>query len=46
MTLHVATDAENEAMRAVMQPAFDHAFTEEGGEDVAELLQLVDGMVQ
>ena len=46
VTLHVATDAENEAMRAVMQPAFDQAFTEEGGEDVAELLQLVDGMVQ
>ena len=46
VTLHVATPEENEAMRAVMQPAFDAAFAEEGGEAGTELLKLVDGMVQ
>ncbi|KGJ08603.1 C4-dicarboxylate ABC transporter [Paracoccus versutus] len=46
VALHVATPEENEAIRAVMQPAFDAAFIEEGGEDVTELLKLVDGMVK
>lgn len=46
VTLHVATAEENEALRAVMQPAFDQAFIKEGGESVTELLKLVDGMVQ
>ena len=39
--VHVATDAENEAFRAVMQPAFNEAFQKETGDDGAALLALV-----
>ncbi|TRW95366.1 C4-dicarboxylate ABC transporter [Paracoccus sp. M683] len=44
--LHVSTAEEDEALKAIMQPAFDAAFIAEGGEDVQKLLQLVDGMGQ
>lgn len=39
--VHVATDAENEAFRAAMQPAFNEAFAKESGEDGTALLGLV-----
>jgi TRAP-type C4-dicarboxylate transport system substrate-binding protein len=39
--VHIATDAENEAFKAVMQPAFAEGFAEEGGEDGKKLLDLV-----
>ena len=39
--VHIATDAENEAFRAAMQPAFNAAFEEEAGEDGKALLGLV-----
>lgn len=39
--VHIATDAENEAFRAAMQPAFEAAFAAETGEDGATLLELV-----
>lgn len=39
--VHVATDAENEAFRAAMQPAFNEAFEKETGEDGKTLLGLV-----
>lgn len=42
--LHVATDAENEALRAIMQPAFDAEFTQEAGADVQTLIDLIDQM--
>ena len=39
--VHIATDAENEAFKAAMQPAFNAAFAAETGEDGAHLLELV-----
>ena len=42
VNVHVATDAENEAFKAAMQPAFNAAFAEETGEDGKALLDLVD----
>lgn len=39
--VHVATDAENEAFRAAMQPAFNEAFQKETGDDGTALLALV-----
>jgi TRAP-type C4-dicarboxylate transport system substrate-binding protein len=39
--VYVATDAENEAFRAAMQPAFDKAFADETGEDGKTLLSLI-----
>lgn len=36
-----ATDAENKAFKALMQPAFDKRFAEETGEDGKKLLELV-----
>lgn len=39
--VHVATDAENEAFKAAMQPAFNAAFEKETGEDGKTLLGLV-----
>ncbi len=39
--VYVATDAENEALRAVMQPAYDEGFAAETGEDGTMLLELV-----
>ncbi|WP_134724784.1 TRAP transporter substrate-binding protein DctP [Paracoccus luteus] len=39
--VHVATDAENEAFRAAMQPAFNEAFAAESGDDGTALLGLV-----
>jgi len=39
--VHIATDAENAALKAVMQPAFAAGFAEETGEDGKTLLGLV-----
>lgn len=39
--VHIATDAENDAFRAAMQPAFNEAFQKETGDDGAALLTLV-----
>ncbi len=39
--VHVATEAENEAFKAAMQPAFNAAFADEAGEDGKTLLGLV-----
>ncbi len=39
--VHVATDEENEAFRAAMQPAFNEAFEAESGEQGLELLELI-----
>lgn len=39
--VHIATEAENEAFKAAMQPAFNEAFAAETGEDGAKLLELV-----
>lgn len=39
--VHIATDAENDAFRAAMQPAFNEAFQKETGDDGAALLALV-----
>lgn len=39
--VHIATDAENEAFKAAMQPAFNAAFEKETGEDGKTLLGLV-----
>lgn len=39
--VHIATDAENEAFKAAMQPAFAEGFAEETGEDGKKLLELV-----
>lgn len=44
VTLHIATDEENEAIRAVMQPAFDGVFAKDGGDAGAEILKLIDEM--
>lgn len=40
--VYTATDEENEALRAVMQPAFNEGFAEETGEDGKVLLGLVE----
>ena len=40
--VHIATDAENEAFKAVMQPAFAEGFAEETGEDGKTLLGLIE----
>jgi len=42
VTVHIATEAENEAFRAAMQPAFNEAFAAESGEDGRTLLDLVE----
>lgn len=39
--VHIATDAENEAFRQAMQPAFEEGFAEESGEDGKTLLELI-----
>lgn len=39
--VHVATDEENEAFRAVMQPAFNEGFEAESGAEGLELLELI-----
>ncbi|MFV2002849.1 MAG: TRAP transporter substrate-binding protein DctP, partial [Paracoccaceae bacterium] len=44
MKVHVTTDAENEALRAVMAPAFDKAFGDASGEDGKTLLELIANM--
>jgi len=44
MTVHVATEAEMEALKAVMAPAFDKAFGEASGEDGKTLLNLIAKM--
>lgn len=41
VTVHIATDAENEAFRAAMQPAFEEGFAEETGDEGRELLELI-----
>ncbi|WP_040678905.1 TRAP transporter substrate-binding protein DctP [Nitratireductor pacificus] len=40
--VHIATDAENEAFKAAMQPAFNEGFAEETGEDGKKLLELIE----
>ena len=42
----VATDEQNEALKTIMQPAFDAAFVEEGGDEVRQLLELIDQLEQ
>lgn len=42
----VATDEQNETLKAIMQPAFDAAFVEEGGDEVRQLLELIDQLEQ
>lgn len=42
VTVTEATDAQNAAVRAIMQPAFDAAFVDEGGDEVRRLLDLID----
>jgi len=44
--VHVASDAENEAFRAAMQPAFNEAFAAESGEDGRKLLELIEKLKQ
>jgi len=44
MNVHVATDAEIEALKAVMAPAFDQAFGDASGEDGKTLLDLISKM--
>jgi C4-dicarboxylate-binding protein DctP len=39
--VHIATDAENEAFKAAMQPAFNEGFAEQTGEEGKKLLELV-----
>jgi TRAP-type C4-dicarboxylate transport system substrate-binding protein len=39
--VHIATDEENAAFKAAMQPDFDKAFAEETGEDGSKLLELI-----
>jgi TRAP-type C4-dicarboxylate transport system substrate-binding protein len=39
--VHIATDAENKAFKAIMQPAFDKRFAEETGADGQKLLDLI-----
>lgn len=41
VNVHIATDEENAAFRAVMQPPFDEGFAAETGEDGRMLLELV-----
>lgn len=42
VTVHIATDEENEAFRAAMQPAFEEGFAAETGEEGRELLGLIE----
>jgi C4-dicarboxylate-binding protein DctP len=42
VTVHIATEEENAAFRAAMQPDFDKAFAEETGEDGTKLLELIE----
>lgn len=42
VTVHIATDEENEAFRAAMQPAFEEGFAAETGEEGRELLALIE----
>lgn len=42
VTVHIATEEENEAFRAAMQPDFSKAFAEETGEDGQKLLELIE----
>jgi C4-dicarboxylate-binding protein DctP len=44
MNVHIATEAENAALKAVMGPAFDKAFGEASGEDGKKLLELIGKM--
>lgn len=44
MAVHVATDADIEALKAVMAPAFDKAFGDASGEDGKTLLGLIAKM--
>jgi C4-dicarboxylate-binding protein DctP len=44
MNVHVATDAEMDALKAVMAPAFDKAFGDASGEDGKTLLGLIAKM--
>lgn len=39
--VHIATDAENKAFKALMQPAFDKRFAEETGADGKKLLEMI-----
>ncbi|MCR4268903.1 TRAP transporter substrate-binding protein DctP [Nitratireductor sp. ZSWI3] len=41
VTVHIATDEENAALKAVMQPAFAEGFADETGEDGKKLLDLI-----
>lgn len=40
--VHIATDEENAALKAAMQPAFNEGFAEETGEDGQKLLELIE----
>ena len=42
VTVHIATDEENEAFRAAMQPAFEEGFAAETGDEGRELLTLIE----
>ncbi len=42
VTVHIATDEENEAFRAAMQPAFEEGFAAETGDEGTELLSLIE----
>ena len=44
MQVHIATDAENEALKAIMAPAFNKAFGDATGEDGVKLLDLIANM--
>jgi C4-dicarboxylate-binding protein DctP len=44
MNVHIATDAENAALKAVMGPAFDKAFGDASGADGVKLLELIGQM--
>ena len=44
MNVHIATEAENAALKAVMGPAFDKAFGEASGDDGKKLLELIGKM--
>lgn len=46
VNLHVATAAENAALKAAMRPAFDKAFAKQTGADGKKLLELVDKLKQ
>jgi len=44
MQVHIATDAEIEALKAVMAPAFNEAFGDASGDEGKRLLELIDQM--